>query len=68
MAQSVGVVGVSQIGYAAAIPDRTLEELIFEASSSALADAGLAWREVDGVVIAASALVDGRVIPLRPVG
>lgn len=62
MAQSVGVVGVSQIGYAAAIPDRTLEELIFEAASSALADAGLAWREVDGVVIAASDLVDGRVI------
>ena len=51
-----------QIGYAAAIPDRTLEELIFEAASSVLADAGLAWREVDGVVIAASDLVDGRVI------
>ena len=62
MAERVGVVGVSQIGYAAAIPDRTLEELIFEAASSALADAGLAWREIDSVVIAASDLVDGRVI------
>ena len=62
MAERAAVVGVSQIGYAATIPDRTLEELIFEAASSALADAGLAWREIDSVVIAASDLVDGRVI------
>lgn len=62
MAERVGVVGVSQIGYAAAIPDRTLEELIFEAASSVLTDSGLAWREIDSVVIAASDLVDGRVI------
>jgi len=58
----VAVVGVSQVGYARAIPDRTLEELIFEAATGALADARLGWGELDAVVIGASDLVDGRVI------
>jgi len=58
----VAVVGVSQVGYASAITDRNLEELIFEAASGALADARLAWRDLDAVVIGASDLVDGRVI------
>ncbi len=62
MSERAAVVGVSQIGYAGAIADRTLEELIFEAASSTLADAGLTWHELDSVVIAASDLVDGRVI------
>lgn len=56
------MVGVSQVGYASAITDRTLEELIFEAATGALADAHLAWGELDAVVIGASDLVDGRVI------
>jgi acetyl-CoA C-acetyltransferase len=60
--ESVAVIGVSQNGYAAAIHDRTLEELIFEAAASALADATLTWREIDSVVMAASDLIDGRVI------
>lgn len=62
MPEPTAVVGVSQVGYAPAIEDRTLEELIFEAASAALADAGLVWRELDAVVIGASDLVDGRVI------
>lgn len=62
MSEPVAVVGVSQVGYASAITDRTLEELIFEAASGALADARLAWRDLDAVVIGASDLVDGRVI------
>ncbi|OGK77924.1 MAG: hypothetical protein A2X53_18445 [Candidatus Rokubacteria bacterium GWA2_70_23] len=62
MSDRVAVVGVSQVGYASAITDRNLEELIFEAASGALADARLAWRELDAVVIGASDLVDGRVI------
>ncbi|HAM58491.1 MAG TPA: hypothetical protein DCQ64_25005, partial [Candidatus Rokubacteria bacterium] len=62
MSERVAVVGVSQVGYASAITDRNLEELIFEAASGALADARLAWRELDAVVIGASDLVDGRVI------
>lgn len=62
MSERAAVIGISQVGYAAAIGDRTLEELIFEAAPSALADAGLAWRELDSVVIAASDLIDGRVI------
>ena len=62
MSERVAVVGVSQVGYARAITDRTLEELVFEAASGALADARLAWRDLDAVVIGASDLVDGRVI------
>jgi len=62
VSERVAVVGVSQVGYASAITDRNLEELIFEAASGALADARLAWRELDAVVIGASDLVDGRVI------
>ena len=62
MSERVAVVGVSQVGYASAITDRTLEELIFEAARGALADAGLAWSALDAVVIGASDLVDGRVI------
>lgn len=62
MSERVAVVGVSQVGYASAITDRNLEELIFEAASGALADARLAWRDLDAVVIGASDLVDGRVI------
>ena len=62
MSERVAVVSVSQVGYSAGISDRTLEELIFEAASSALADAGVAWAELDSVVTAASDLVDGRVI------
>jgi acetyl-CoA C-acetyltransferase len=60
--ERVAVVGVRQVGYAPAIPDRTLEELIFEAASGALADAQVAWPELAAVVIGASDLVDGRVI------
>ena len=62
MSERVAVVGISQVGYASAITDRTLEELIFEAATGALADARLAWGELDAVVIGASDLVDGRVI------
>lgn len=62
MSEHTAIVGISQVGYASAIHDRTLEELIFDAATSALADAGLAWRDLDSVVLGASDLVDGRVI------
>lgn len=41
-------------------PDRSLPELIFEVVSAALVDAGQAMADVDGIVIAAHDLVDGR--------
>lgn len=62
MSERAAVVGISQIGYSAAIHDRTLEELIFEAASSALADATLTLRDIESVILGASDLVDGRVI------
>lgn len=42
--------------------EESLEELVFEAASSALADAGVTRAEVDGVCLAASDQLDGRVI------
>lgn len=42
--------------------DRSLELLIFQAASAALAEAGLGIGDLDGIVIAASDMVDGRAI------
>ncbi|MFQ5809149.1 MAG: hypothetical protein ACE5JM_05975 [Armatimonadota bacterium] len=39
-----------------------VNELVFEAASAALADAGMSRREVDGVCLAASDQLDGRAI------
>lgn len=42
--------------------DRSLEEMIFETTSAALADAGLSHAELDGVVMSGNDQTDGRVI------
>jgi hypothetical protein len=42
--------------------DRSLEEMIFETTSAALADAGLSLAELDGVVLSGNDQTDGRVI------
>jgi acetyl-CoA acetyltransferase len=57
---SVAVIGV---GHSRTGPPRTevsLQELIFEGASAALADAGITRDGIDSVVISASDLVDGR--------
>lgn len=41
---------------------RSLEEMIFETTSAALADAGLSLAELDGVVLSGNDQTDGRVI------
>jgi hypothetical protein len=46
----------------ARIESRSLEELIFEATSSAIAKAGLAPGQVDSVVISGNDQLDGRII------
>ena len=56
----VSGVGISQP--AADEPTPSLEELVFEASRRALADAALSRDDIDGVCLAASDQLDGRAI------
>lgn len=58
---SVAIVGV-HIGRPATVLDRSLEEMTFAAAQATVADAGLTFGDVDGVVISANDQVDGRVI------
>lgn len=53
-----GAAAVTSAGRA----EESLEELVFSAASAALADAGTTRAEVDGVCLAASDQLDGRVI------
>ena len=62
MPDPVAIVGIHQSRYQAQRDDVTLEELIFDGSTRVLEDLGLTIADVDGVVTAASDLVDGRVI------
>ena len=57
-------VSVQGIGFARCPSPEALSltELVFEASSAALADAGLARSDIDGVCLAASDQLDGRAI------
>lgn len=56
---SIAGVGVARLERPA---DASLEELVFAASSAALADAGLTRADIDGVCLAASDELDGRSI------
>ena len=46
--------------------DASLEELVFEAAAAALTDAGIRRADIDGVCLAASDQLDGRVISSMP--
>jgi acetyl-CoA acetyltransferase len=56
---SIAGVGLARLERPA---DASLEELVFAASSAALADAGLTRADIDGVCLAASDQLDGRSI------
>ena len=62
MKNQVAIVGVGQTSYASQKPEQILDEMIFEAASKALADAGLTREQVDCVTIAAGDQIDGRPI------
>jgi len=62
MDDKVAVIGVSQTKYEAAKRKQDLYEMIFEAASGALNDAGIKIGDVDSVVLAAHDLIDGRSI------
>lgn len=56
-----GVVG-SAIHAPIASGRRSLEEILYEVSQAALADAGLTIEDIDGIVVAANDQLDGRAI------
>jgi acetyl-CoA C-acetyltransferase len=58
----VAIIGIGQTKYEPAKPEQILDEIVFEAASKALADAGLTREQVDCVTIAASDQIDGRPI------
>jgi len=62
MDNKVAVIGVSQTKYEAAKRKQDLAEMIFEAASGALGDAGIKIGDIDSVVLAAHDLIDGRSI------
>lgn len=58
----VALVGAYHTTMARRVNDRSLEEMIFEATSGALADAGLDIEDIDGIVLTTSDQASGRVI------
>lgn len=59
MTRDVAIIGVCQTRYETNKRSQSLAEVIFEAASGALADAGLSVTDIDGVVLAADDLIDG---------
>lgn len=62
MEKRVAIVGVGQTSYVEAKKDQRLEEVIFEAATNALKEAGIDRNDIDSVVLGAYDLVDGRSI------
>ena len=62
MRDQVAIVGVGQTTYESQKQGQVLDEIVFEAASKALAEAGLTRDEVDCVTIAAADQIDGRPI------
>jgi acetyl-CoA C-acetyltransferase len=62
MKNQVAIVGVGQTRYEKQKPDQILDEIVFDAASKALEDAGLTREEVDCITIAAGDQIDGRPI------
>lgn len=56
-----GVIGCA-IRPAIAAKDRSLEEIIYETTQQALADAGLTIEDIDGIIVASNDQLDGRAI------
>ena len=62
MKDGVAIIGVGQTAYLPQRPEEILDEMVFEAASRALVDAGLERRQIDSIVIAAGDEIDGRPI------
>ena len=62
MKDQVAIIGLGQTSYDVQKPDQILDEIVFEAASKALTDAGMTRQEVDSITIAAGDQIDGRPI------
>lgn len=62
MDREVAIVGVGQTVFQFPYRHQSLVEMVFEAATRALHDAGIARDEIDHVTLAASDLLDGRAI------
>ncbi len=62
MPSKVGIIGVSQTKCVGKNRKDSLSDMIFETTSLALEDAGIRQQDIDGVVLAESDQVDGRII------
>jgi len=58
----IAIVGIGQTAYEVHKPHQVLDEIVFEAASKALADAGLNREAVESIAIAAGDEIDGRPI------
>ncbi len=62
MKDQIAIVGVGQTTYEIQKQDQILDDMVFEAASKALADAGITREQVECVTIAAGDQMDGRPI------
>lgn len=62
------VIGVGQTPFAQRREDRTYAELVYEAATAALADAGLTIADIDNIVTTSNDFWDGRTISSMAVG
>lgn len=58
----VAVIGAYSTPVRRNVVDRSLEEMVFEASTGALRDAGLSIEDIDAVMLSTSDQVEGRII------
>lgn len=62
MKNQIAIIGLGQTKYETGKPDQILDEIVFEAASKALADAGMTREEMDCITISAGDQIDGRPI------
>ena len=62
MKDQVAIIGIGQTKYETQKPDQILDEIVFEAASKALSDAGMTRDQVGCITIAADDQIDGRPI------
>ncbi|MDY6851597.1 MAG: hypothetical protein SV487_05945, partial [Thermodesulfobacteriota bacterium] len=62
MKDQIAIIGLGQTKYETGKPDQILDEIVFEAASKALADAGMTRDEMDCITISAGDQIDGRPI------
>jgi acetyl-CoA C-acetyltransferase len=60
--ENIAVVGAHHTPARRQVQDSSLEEMIFEAATGALADAGISIADIDAVVLSTTDQVEGRVI------